>query len=243
VATVVAWSDSEIQANVPSLAPGFYGVTLTTLAGTSNIVSFEVTPPPALSLTLPFAVGKTWYVCQGYNGEITHQGAAALDLSTDPNSAGLKACGQGPNASTDEVVLAPADGIVEAYGLNHEGGEKNILCLKLPGIGAMRIGHLRVDKDAEVPMYPLNKPFKRNDPLGQVAAPSKKANGNYAHIHIELHDSSSKCQKGEPTIAFSGQYQFVDAPPLPYDDNGTPKKSKDDRPNQLRGTLLKRLTP
>jgi len=36
------------------------------------------------SMMLPFAAGQTWYVCQGYNGSITHPGQPWLDVTTYP---------------------------------------------------------------------------------------------------------------------------------------------------------------
>jgi len=52
-AEIVSWSDTQIQARVPSVTTGKYDVTVTTSAGTSNAVSFEVTaPPPAPILSV-----------------------------------------------------------------------------------------------------------------------------------------------------------------------------------------------
>jgi len=183
---------------------------------------------PAL-FTLPFSVGETWYVCQGYNGQISHQKASALDLSIDPMSPGPTGCGSGSNASTGKPVLAPADGTVEAH-IPYQG-EKNILCIKLNGIAVMKVGHL-------TNLLPIGTRFNRNDALGIVEAPSK-GNGGYAHIHLQIQDLSDDCKQAT-TIPFSGQYRFEEAPDMPYDDNGTPKNYKDDPTNQWSGIVLHR---
>ena len=182
-------------------------------------------------LTLPFPIGETWYVCQGYNGPISHKkGAAALDLSSDPQSfAGPNGCGAGADASTGKPVLAPANGTVKKS-FRDKGPVNDLLCLELDGIGAMKVGHL-------TNMLPDGAKFNRNDQLGIVASPSD-GNGGYAHIHIQL-DFSTHCEHAE-TIPFTAQYQFEDAPDMPYDDNGTPKNKKDDPQNQWRGIALTR---
>ena len=162
---------------------------------------------PAL-LTLPFSVGETWYVCQGYNGQISHQGASALDLSIDPLSPGPTGCGSGPNASTGKPVLAPAAGIVEDHIVFQ--GAKDILCLNLDGIAIMKVGHL-------TNLLPIGTRFKQNDTLGIIEPPSK-GNGGYAHIHLQIQDlSTNPSCKLATTIPFSGQYRFEEAPDMPYD--------------------------
>jgi len=183
-------------------------------------------------LTLPFSVGETWYVCQGYNGPVSHRRVAALDLSIDPESfAGRRGCSPDTSdASTGKAVQAPAAGTVKAHIENE--GEKDMLCLELKGIAIMKIGHL-------TDMLPVGTKFQRDDVLGKVAAPSR-GNGDYAHIHVQLQDLSTGCEKAKKTIPFSGKHRFEDAPDMPYDDNGTPDKPGDDPENQWRGTVLTR---
>lgn len=182
-------------------------------------------------LTLPFEVGETWYVCQGYNGPVSHRGAAALDLSIDPRSfAGRLGCNpQTAEASTGKAVLAPAAGIVKAHITNR--GQKDMLCLELDGIAVMKVGHL-------TNMLPVGTRFERDAQLGMVTGPSR-GNGGYAHIHIQLQELSSGCGKAK-TIPFSGPYRFQDAPDMLYSDSGTPSDWKDDPKNQWRGTALTR---
>jgi len=144
-------------------------------------------------------------------------------------SPGPTGCGSGPDASTTKPVLAPAAGIVEAHIKNQ--GDEDMLCLRLDGIAIMKVGHL-------TNLLSVGTRFKQNDMLGTVEGPSK-GNGGYAHIHLQIQDLSDDCKKAT-TIPFSGLYRFEEAPDMPYDDNGTPKKDKDDPTNQWSGTVLHR---
>jgi hypothetical protein len=180
-------------------------------------------------------VGDTWYVCQGYNGQISHQRAAALDLSVDPLSPGPTGCSSGPDASTGKSVLAPADGIVRAQ-FRDNGSIDDLLCIELNDLDGnpaliMKVGHL-------TNLLSVGTRFKRNDILGRLTGPSK-GNGGYAHIHVQVQAFSTDCKKAT-TIPFSGQYQFDEAPDMPYDNNNTPNNFKDDPTNQWRGTVLHR---
>lgn len=195
---------------------------------TQQTISSVLTGSGVPFLTLPFTVGETWYVCQGYNGPISHKKAAALDLSIDSNSApvGGKGCNPATAASSaKKPIFAPADGTVKAH-FRETGSVNDMLCLELKGPDGkpaiiMKIGHL-------TNMLRVGAKFKRNDRLGIVEDPAP-GNDKYAHIHIQLNDLSKGCSKA-PTIPFSGTYQFEGAPNMTYDGSV----------NQWRGTVLTR---
>ena len=196
---------------------------------TSHVMSVDVAtweprevakPSPGL-LTLPFAVGETWYVCRSYNGPAVHQERASLDLSIDPRSPGRTGCTlDTASFSRDKVVLSPASGLVLAH---FNGEPKDMLCLWLDekrdvnGDGTpdelfLKIGHLQG-------MPPVKSRVERGtNRLGTLTAPST-GNGGYSHIHIELvtGDLSTGCTKAAIRVPFSGEVAFQGAPDLPYD--------------------------
>lgn len=158
---------------------------------------YDVWPP----LMLPFAEGEVWYVCQGYNGLPSHGGANALDLSVDPASAapGSAGCLGDANASTGKQVLMPQGGdVVETYG--------DAVCVNLDSGRSMYIGHVS---------NPATGRLERGDLIGTVAAPNE-ANGNYAHIHVQVHNNRG-CAALGPTVPFADEYgtRFEGAPNLP----------------------------
>jgi hypothetical protein len=86
-------------------------------------------------LLLPYAHGQTWWVCQGHNGQVSHKGIAALDLSVRKEDVGDTGCWGDVNASANRPVKAPASGNAVLSGTDG-------ICLNLDSGKSMWIGHL-----------------------------------------------------------------------------------------------------
>ncbi|MFG6100561.1 tectonin domain-containing protein [Leptothoe sp. ISB3NOV94-8A] len=125
-------------------------------------------------ITLPFEVGKTWYVCQGYQGTVSHQNNFALDLSIGQDFGATACSSNDVNRSAGQQILSPATGTIAYVG-------SDLVCLMIDGNRSLLIGHINrsIANGAQV---------NRDTVLGTVsnAAP---ANGNFAHIHIEARKS------------------------------------------------------
>lgn len=173
----------------------------------------QAIPSPLL---LPFSVGETWYVCQGYNGQISHFDAPALDLSVDPNSPGPTGCTLSTaDASTGRFVTAAGAGQALHWdftdpvtGVFHT----DFLCINFDAGGSVLLGHMgnRVGHGTHV---------SAGQQVGTVNGPDNM-NGRYAHIHVQAY-SKPNCDK-TAKIAFSDANgaRFQCAPDMPY--QGTP---------------------
>lgn len=158
-------------------------------------------------LVLPIPQGQTWYVCQGYNGQVTHHNAPALDLSLVRESAGTRGCLAGTKySSAGSLVSSPGAGT--AYRWPGCCGD-DFVCVNLDSGGSVAIGHLsnRVPSGSRVPT---------GGRLGTVAWPGDR-NGDYAHIHIQVH-ADPGCTEGSDPVAFDTAHGFKLActPDLPY---------------------------
>jgi hypothetical protein len=156
---------------------------------------------------LPIPPGQTWYVCQGYNGQVTHAGVPALDLSLEPSAIGSRGCMAGSKySSAGSVVSAPAAGT--AYRWPGCCGD-DFVCVNLDSGGSVALGHLsnRIASGARV---------ATGARIGTVAWPHP-SNGDYAHIHIQVH-SQPNCTEGSAPVAFDVAHGFRWActPDLPY---------------------------
>lgn len=173
------------------------------------------------SFTLPFSDAEPWYICRGYNigGHIAVQ-KFALDLSVHPDSDNPNGCNPlTSNASTGRDVLAPASGKV----VLHQGDG---MCINFDNGKSMFIGHL--DNRS-----PVNKRVARDEKIGTVAPP-RESNGNYAHIHIQVHPGLG-CASAGHSVPFDDAYgtRFQSAPSLP---------NIEDNRNQWSGQSLTRPT-
>jgi hypothetical protein len=121
-------------------------------------------------LIVPFAPGQTWYVCQGYNGGISHGSDPALDLTTY-SQRGSTGCWGGENDAAGKQVVAPGGGQL-AQVSNDFGG----VCITLDGGGSVYLGHLEQRRG--------NGRVNQGDPIGVVAAAGHVNNGGYAHMHF-----------------------------------------------------------
>lgn len=159
------------------------------------------------SLVLPIPPNQTWYVCQGYNGQITHAGTPALDLSLGRRSVGPDGCLAGSKyTSAGSVVTSPGDGTASRWpGCCGD----DFVCVDLDIGGSVAIGHLsdRVRDGSRV---------TAGSRIGTVAWPDP-ANGDFAHVHVQAHSAWGCTDAGDP-VAFDVAHGFKwrCTPDLPY---------------------------
>lgn len=165
------------------------------------------------SLQPPFQVGVTWYVCQGYNGGITHSNSPDLDMTTDPNR-GPNGCYGDPNHATGKSVHAPAAG--NLVNLNNGFGG---VCITFADSTSMYLGHLSNRR--------ASGPVGAGEQIGTVAAAGAEANNGYAHVHLSAR-SGPGC--GGTKVPFSGAARFA----------GAPDMTNSGAPNQWAGTSMVR---
>jgi hypothetical protein len=177
------------------------------------------------TLVPPFAAGETWYVCQGYNGQISHtdnNDFYALDITPDPNAPNL-ALG-GCNTSTKDTA-AGHDVVAMGTGqLIHNGGD--VVCLSFDAGGSAVIAHL----EQIVPSGHVNQ----GDKIG-VVEPAGPDNGGYSHLHISLWPGPFCASPGSSTVPFDSAHggRFVCLPDLGYPAGAV---------NQWAGTAIHRAT-
>lgn len=175
--------------------------TLALLLNSSSLAQVLVQPTPR-RIGLPFTPGEYWYVCQGYNGTISHQNTFALDLSFARNSfrPGATGCIPGTNnASDNKPVLAPATGNVTHI-------QREFVCLSLDSGGSLFIGHLSPSSRV--------KPgrVEQGTVLGTVNL-GKYTPSTYAHIHIQAHSKSS-CQGATVPLDEANGFRLYESPNL-----------------------------
>jgi hypothetical protein len=160
----------------------------------------QLDPTSTSSIALPFSPGETWFVCQGYKGTASHSNAYALDLTVRSGDFGPNACWGDQNASAGRSVTAPEAG--NSVPLR----AADLICLNLDGGKSMVIGHLANRVTGRVAKGAL---------LGTVAN-AASANGDYAHIHVQIHPSHG-CAGSGPTIPFDDTHgtRFTDSVNLP----------------------------
>jgi hypothetical protein len=205
------------------MADGTHTVTASKLGWTFTPNARSVTIPPNAEglvftakadasppgdLRLPFPRGETWYVCQGYNGQVKasngvvpHKGKPALDLTFSREGVGQNGCKGDENASAGRAVTAPGDGTATLSGAD-------ATCLNLKSGRSMWIGHMIERVTGTVLVGAI---------LGRTAPASEGPNGGYAHIHVQVHPGRGCSASGAP-IPFEDAKgtRFIGAPDLPY---------------------------
>lgn len=155
---------------------------------------------------LPFDRGATWYVCQGYNGPISHRGYPALDLTVGNTDFGANnscwAHDGRTSRSAARRVLAPADGTISWI-------SRDLVCLTMDQNRSLLIGHININSNIRT-----NQRVTRDTVLGLTSA-ANRINGGFSHIHIEARRSSG-CRPGT-SVPFTKQngFQFVGVGDLP----------------------------
>jgi Ricin-type beta-trefoil lectin domain len=171
-----------------------------------NVKPDIIIDPPKGDISLPFRNGQAWYVCQGYNGPISHQRYPALDLTVDSRDVGRDACWAkdgNVNKSKDQAVLSPAAGRIL-----HFNGRPDLVCLQIDDRRSILIGHIRRSVDN-------GQSVSEGTQLGTVAPSTDAKVGGYAHIHVEARKSSN-CAIGTavPFTKAEG-FQFREVGDLP----------------------------
>lgn len=174
----------------------------------------QALPSPLL---MPWAAGQTWYVCQGYNGQISHRGVADLDLTIKNGDWGPTGCWGDPQASAGKSVYAPGTGT--AYLINGFRGP-DLICITFDAGGSMAIGHLSNRVSGRVSAGQL---------IGTVE-PGGWNNGGYAHIHLQAHSGGGCGRQTHLAFTAANGAQLQGAPDLPYSGAA----------NQYRGLALTR---
>lgn len=191
----------------PTLARLLLAALATVLVAPANGVAAATGPSSQRSLTLPIPPNQTWHVCQGYNGQITHAGQPALDLSLEVRSAGPHGCLAGSKySSAGSVVTSPGEGIASRWpGCCGD----DFVCVDLDSGGSVAIGHLsdRVRDGTRV---------ATGERIGTVAWPHP-SNGDFAHVHVQAHPAWGCTEGGDP-VAFDVAHGFKwrCTPDLPY---------------------------
>ncbi len=176
------------------------------------------TPPPSTgNLISPFAPGQRWYVCQGYNGAITHKGQPALDLTLNPNGIGPSGCTGDSNYSANRPVYAPVSGTLYQVSSAYGG-----VCINTPSGRSVYLGHMLNRRG--------NGAVSAGTQIGTVAPAGMAGNNGYAHVHLQAH-AGTGCG-ASPKVAFDAAHglRIRNSPDMTY--NGTV--------NQWRGTAIYR---
>jgi len=157
-------------------------------------------------INLPFGSGRSMFVCQGYNGPVSHRNGNhySLDLTVDRrdfgNNNACAAFGQDINKSAGLEVLAPAGGTVV-----HRGQE--FVCLQIDYGRSLLIGHMdrRVTNGQRV---------AQDTVLGTLVRYRGTSPSDYAHIHIQAHQNSN-CQGAPVPFTAANGFQFNGIGDLP----------------------------
>ncbi len=146
------------------------------------------------NIDLPFSQGQTWYVCQGYQGYVSHANSYALDLTVSNKDFGASACYANDgnvNKSANQQVLSPASGTISYV-------NSDLVCLSIDNNHSLLIGH-------------FNRTVANGQRVnaGQVLGKTSTANSNnggFSHIHLEARNTSG-CGINT-SVPLTSQYGF-----------------------------------
>jgi murein DD-endopeptidase MepM/ murein hydrolase activator NlpD len=166
-------------------------------------------------INLPFRSGLSMFVCQGYNGPVSHrsQNHYSLDLTVGSRDFGLNNACAAPdgdiNKSAGVEVLAPAAGTVM-----YMPGLQEFVCLQIDSSRSLLIGHMdrRVTNGQRV---------NQDTVLGTLVRYRGVSPRDYAHIHIEARPNAN-CAPGisVPFTAANGfQFKGIGDLPGPFTTN------------------------
>lgn len=137
--------------------------------------------------TLPFDLGVSLYVCQGYNGPISHQDADYFGLDLTANTPGSTACRPG-NATAGYNVRSPIGGSVAWW-----DSPTGLLCVNSGDGLSVKVGHMNSSKT-----WAHGNAVIKDQVVGTVAtAESPILNGGVAHIHVGAY-AGNDCRSSIP---------------------------------------------
>jgi hypothetical protein len=150
-------------------------------------------------------------VCQGYNTKkkYSHHGQIAFDLTVERRF-GDDACYGDQNASRDKPVYSPVTGSVAWY----PGADNEFVCVTRSTGGSLLIGHLAPDSRLDNADVTAGETI-----LGSVREAVDTGQGEYAHIHIEAHESDD-CSGDQLAFTRANGFHFVGSRDFP----SNPKK-------------------
>ncbi len=141
------------------------------------------------NLSLPFKIGQTWFICQGYNTPppLDHNGSQvhALDLSIAPTAAsGTDGCVGGTSASQGQTVYAPTSGTIVSQCCSEPVNDMVCMTTDAGGISLL-IGHMNG-------LPAIGTHVSAGSKIGTVNPPGATTNeGGYSHIHIAAYPDNS----------------------------------------------------
>lgn len=147
------------------------------------------------NIDLPFGRGQTWYVCQGYQGYVSHANSYGLDLTVSNQDFGATACYPSDQKSFSKSanydVFAPASGTI--YYVNSD-----LVCLSIDNNHSLLLGHFNRT-------VPNGQRVNAGQILGKTSTANSN-NGGFSHIHLEARNSS-RCNAGT-SVPLTSQYGF-----------------------------------
>uniref|UniRef100_UPI003B434128 PPC domain-containing protein n=1 Tax=Candidatus Electronema sp. JC TaxID=3401570 RepID=UPI003B434128 len=192
--------------SVYGFAAGSYNLKATLSAGTS-----------AGAFVFPFQErNNVWQICQGYNSSPTHTGTLihSFDFAYGTGNLGNTACWGNPSGSENQIVVAPAAGMIAWIGNNYP----DITCLTLQNtisnghgsnIASVKLGHMKSDATRVI-----SGSVSQGTPIGILCGPNGCAgDGGYAHVHISAY-TSTDCGNAQWDTSvplgtvFGGSYDF-----------------------------------
>ncbi len=188
------------------------------------VIGVTLVGDSVFALELPFKAGETWYVCQGYNGSISHSNTLkySLDLSISSNSitGGTGCSAATASSSSGKEIYAPGSGKVAWWGST----DKDIVCINLDSGGSVKLGHMeRVINTGDTVISGKTL-------IGKLSAPKTTQgynNGGYSHIHMGYYINSG-CSGEQPFGTLFGSQ--------------SPNLSSNGSKNQWYGTVLTKPT-
>lgn len=181
-------------------------ITAAALAALAPSIADTATARPqesaATTLRLPFRAGQAWYVCQGYNGSISHRGQPVLDLTVNAGGVGRSGCTGSANASANQPVYAPVSGRLSQVSSAFGG-----VCITF-GSRSIYLGHLVSRRG--------NGTVSAGTQIGKVAPAGQANNGGYAHLHLQAHAGAGCGGARKVPFTSANGTRFANAPDLTY---------------------------
>lgn len=180
-------------------------ITMLSLVGTGVMVIATPAQADDGNILPPFDQGQQWWVCQGYNGPVSHTGTSqyGLDLTGGPNC---------DNSASGRTVRAPMSGTVYYYQAAYGN-----LCVNVAGGRSYTLTHINSSV--------TGGSVTAGQSVGTVGSPGTYGNAGVAHIHFQMW-STANCYSSSG-IPFDSAHstRICGAPDLtangPNNGNGT----------------------